>query len=96
MVHAMQETMATLQSALITVEHAVNVNTTANTELNNSVRELRTEMSLTYVRKDVLEPTLENIRTEVKEHSDWITWAMRIVISVIIVAVLGTVVITGK
>jgi len=69
-------------------------------DLNGTITALRQEMSATYVRKDVLEPQLKalvtadaTLATEVKRHADWLTWAQRLVIGTVILAVLALVVV---
>lgn len=64
-------------------------------ELTVAVKELKAYAETTYVRKDVLDPTLAAMRDDIKEHSEWITWATRIVLALVIVAVVGTVIVTG-
>lgn len=95
-VDALQTAVVSLQTTLITMEHAVTTNASSTRDLNETVKGLRTEMAQTYVRKDVLEPMLEGIKLNVKEHDDWITWVTRIVISAVIIAVIGGVIVTGK
>lgn len=96
MMLAMQTAMNTLQAALITMENSVTNNTNANDKLSEEVKELRSDMSKTYVRKDVLDPTLETLKSSVKSHDDWIIWVTRIVVAAVLVAVIGGVVVTGK
>lgn len=95
-VDALQLAVNSLQTTLITMEHAVTSNASSTRDLNESVKGLRTEMAQTYVRKDVLEPTLETLKANVKEHDDWITWVTRIVLALVLVAVVGGVIVTGK
>jgi chromosome segregation ATPase len=95
-VAALQEAVNTMQTTLVMVNNAITNNTNSTQSLNESVKDLRTQMSKEYVRKDVLEPTLETIKANVKEHDDWITWVTRIVLSAIIIAVIGGVIVTGK
>lgn len=58
-------------------------------ELNQTLKALPRDIAATYVRADVLEPRLRNIEDDVKQHGDWLTWAQRIVIGAVIVALLG-------
>lgn len=63
-------------------------------DLTNEVRGLRGEIADTYVRKDVLAPQLDGIRATLAAHSGWFTWAGRIVVGLVIVA-LVTLVLSG-
>lgn len=64
-------------------------------DLASTLRELRTEMASTYVRKDVIEPQLAEIRKDVDAHTDWMTWAQRLVIGAVIMALLAAVIFAG-
>lgn len=64
-------------------------------DLNQSIRDLRVEMSQTYVRKDVIQPTLDELRKDIDGHSEVFTWLARIVIGVVILALLALVVSQG-
>jgi tetrahydromethanopterin S-methyltransferase subunit B len=64
-------------------------------KLDRTIENLRKEMASTYVRQDVYERDLANIREDVKQHSDWLTWAQRIVIGAVLLALLGLVVYQG-
>lgn len=78
---------------------------TAMRELTNELRQLpeklRAENEKTYVRKDVLEPTLSGISkaianndSAIKRHDDWLTWAQRLIIGAVGLAVLGLVLVS--
>lgn len=54
-------------------------------QVEDLVREVRSD----YVRKDVLDAQLDAVRDDVKGHSEWITWATRIVLALVITAVVG-------
>lgn len=54
--------------------------------LRGEIGGLRTELSENYVRKDVLEPRLGAVEADVKEHADWLKWAQRIVLALVITA----------
>lgn len=54
-------------------------------QVEDLVREVRSD----YVRKDVLDAQLDAVRDDVKGHGDWITWATRIVIALVVTAVFG-------
>lgn len=95
-VEALTSAVVTLQSGFTIMQNTLASNTEANKELNQSVKDLRQEMSQTYVRKDVLEPTLETMKAQIKQHNEWFTWAVRIVISLVIVAIVGGVLVSGK
>lgn len=92
----LQGVVTSLQTTLVMMENAITNNTNSTRDLTQTVKDLRAEMSKDYVRKDVLEPTLEGIKTNVKEHDDWITWVTRIVLSLVVVAIVGGVLVTGK
>lgn len=62
-------------------------------DLGGSIDALRKEMSATYVRKDVLEPQLTEIRSDIKGHSDWLLWAQRIIIGAVVIALLSLVIV---
>jgi hypothetical protein len=57
--------------------------------LTSVVNELRVEISQTYVRKDVLDPQLVDIKADIQGHQDWLTWGSRIIIALVIVTVVG-------
>ncbi|MFS3128666.1 hypothetical protein ACLM5J_09700 [Nocardioides sp. Bht2] len=71
------------------------MNTAANHELKTGLNELRQEMKDTYVRKDVLNPTLKAMTDDIDSNSDWIRWATRIVLALVIAAVVGLVLASG-
>lgn len=54
---------------------------------------LRAEFAETYVRKDVLGPQLTEIRNDIKGHDNWLTWAQRLLIGAVIVALLSLVIV---
>lgn len=60
-------------------------------QVEDLIREVRAD----YVRKDVLDARLDAIQNDVKSHDDWITWATRIVLALIVTAVLGVVLTNG-
>lgn len=60
-------------------------------QVEDLVREVRSD----YVRKDVMDATINAIRDDVKSHADWITWAQRIVLALVIAAVVGAVLTNG-
>lgn len=65
-------------------------------ELKDAVKDLRGEIASTYVRKDVMDPQLAEIRRDVAAHSDWLSWAQRIIIGAVMVALLSYVVIQNR
>lgn len=69
--------------------------TQALNRLASGVDELRKDMDKTYVRKDVLDPQLNEIRGDIDRHADWLTWAQRIVIGAVVLALLGLVLYQG-
>ncbi len=64
-------------------------------ELKSAIQGLRGEINTTYVRKDVLNPTIQGLREDVDKHSEWFTWATRIVIGAVILGLLAVVIQTG-
>lgn len=64
-------------------------------DLARTLDQLRAEMASTYVRKDVLEPTLLDLRRDVDTHSKWFTWIVQTVGAVIIIGLLGLLFYTG-
>lgn len=83
------EDSANLERAIHDLRITVHAATTSQRELSDTMKELRTEISTIYVRKDVLDPTLKAITDDVNAHGEWITWATRIVIALVIAAVVG-------
>lgn len=63
--------------------------------LARTLDQLRTEMASTYVRKDVIEPQLADIRKDVDAHSDWMTWAQRLIIGAVVLGLLGLLIYVG-
>jgi hypothetical protein len=63
-------------------------------ELQQLPEKLRTENEKTYVRKDVLEPTLEGMKGAIDRHDNWLTWAQRLVLGAVGLAVLGLVLVS--
>lgn len=76
--HAIQELRATVATSI-----------DSQRELSATMKDLQSEIKDTYVRKDVLDPTLAAIKEDIKSHNDWITWAQRIVLALVITAVVG-------
>lgn len=75
---------------------------TAMHALTATLDQLRQEMKDTYVRKDVLGPTLDTIRNDVSEVRrdvdeliDWKTWVLRLVVGFVVLALLGAVIYAG-
>lgn len=60
-------------------------------KLDNTIAQLADKIETTYVRKDVLEPRLADIEKDVAAHQEWFTWAVRIVLAAIFLAMLGAV-----
>lgn len=63
-------------------------------ELQQLPEKLRMENEKTYVRKDVLEPTLAGILSVIERHDNWLTWAQRLVLGSVGLAVLGLVLVS--
>lgn len=71
-------------------------------DLTNELRELRNDIAETYVRKDVIDPTLKLVTDAIAAVSGRVSklesgmnWVIRLVLSVVIVAVLGLVITKG-
>jgi hypothetical protein len=60
-----------------------------------AIDKLRLDIDATYVRKDVLEPQLSDLRSDIKSHGDWLLWAQRIVLGAVLLGLLGLVVYQG-
>lgn len=84
-----------LERAIHELQTTVATSTTAQRELSQTLKDLRQEIATTYVRQDVLTPTLDAIRDDVRAHGEWITWATRIVLALVIAAVVGVVITSG-
>lgn len=85
-----------LERVIHELQTTVQLNISSQRELSQTMKDLRSEIATTYVRKDVLDPTLEAIKQDVRAHGEWITWAMRIVLALVITAVVGAVLVTGR
>lgn len=57
--------------------------------LNETIKELRQEMASTYVRKDVLEPQLKEIKDDVARHGSYWDWLVRLIVAAVIIGLLG-------
>lgn len=75
---------------------------TAIRELTGALDRHRVEMAATYVRQDVLDPTLAAITTamealqeKVKGHSEAFNWIARIVIGAVVLALIAVVIKQG-
>lgn len=76
------------------IETMKQVNIT-NQNLNNTIEGLRQEMKNEYVRKDVLEPQLTDIKDDIKKHAGYWDWLVKIVAAIVIAALLSVVIIQG-
>lgn len=88
-----------LQRAVHELRTALTASTESQRELSMTLKELRHEISQTYVRKDVYEAErksdskeLDEVRADVTSIKGWGVWAIRIIGAVIIVAILGLVI----
>lgn len=66
--------------------------TQAMRDLTQEMMRVRQEIAATYVRQDVFTEVVGGLRDDVKRHDDWLTWAQRIVLGVVLLAVLGVVI----
>ena len=64
-------------------------------DLNTTIRDLQRDFAATYVRKDVIEPQLQEMRQDIESHDNWLVWAQRLVLGAIIIALIGLVVTNG-
>lgn len=87
--------LADWQRVMYELKLAVNANTNAQREQSVALEKLRNEIATTYVRQDVLTPTLKALEDDIKSHSEWITWATRIVLALVIAAVVGLAITQG-
>lgn len=58
-------------------------------KLDHTIDTLRAEIANTYVRKDVNDPAMAAFRAAIGRHDDWLTWAQRIVIGAVLLALLA-------
>lgn len=65
-------------------------------KLDRTVTELPDKMADTYARKDVVEPRFRVLETDLAKVQDWMTWAQRLVLGLVIVALLGAVLVQGN
>lgn len=66
---------------------------TAIRDLTGALERHRVEMAATFVRKDVYERDIADVRGDIKAHSDIFTWLGRIVIGAVVLALLGLVIV---
>lgn len=64
-------------------------------KLDRTVSSLPDKMAETYARKDVVEPRFRVIEEDVSKVQDWMTWAQRLVLGLVFVALLGAVLVQG-
>jgi hypothetical protein len=64
--------------------------------LTSIINQLRVEMAQTYVRKDVNDGDLAAIRDDITRHDDWLTWAQRIVIGLVLVGLVTLLITQGS
>ena len=64
-------------------------------KLDRTMSVLQERMEATYVRKDVLDPALRALQEDVTEVREWQTWALRIVVGAVLLALLGAVLAQG-
>ena len=64
-------------------------------QLDTTVKEFRQEIRDTYVRQDIYDLTMKDLREDVDGHSEIFTWVGRIVVGAVIVALLALVVTSG-
>lgn len=64
-------------------------------DLNTTIKDLRSEMSSTYARKDVIEPRVAEVEKDVARHAEYWNWVARLVIGGVILALLALVLANG-
>lgn len=64
-------------------------------KIDSTMVTLQERMENTYVRKDVLEPALKAVMEDVAEVREWQTWALRIVVGAVLLALVGAVLAQG-
>lgn len=64
-------------------------------KLDRTVSALPDKMADTYARKDVVEPRFRAVEEDVAKVQDWMTWAQRLVLGLVFVALLGAVLVQG-
>jgi hypothetical protein len=64
-------------------------------KLDRTIEYFRDFVESTYVRKDVIDPKLADMRKDIDAHSDWLTWVQRIVIGALLLAAVGAVIYSG-
>lgn len=72
---------------LTTDENIAVLNTTMQT-LNTTLQDLRTDLKDNYVRKDVYASDQKSVWNHINNHKAWLTWAQRLVIGAVALAVL--------
>lgn len=60
-------------------------------DMARTLEMFRAELASTYARKDVMDPRIRDLQTDVDEVKGWITWAQRIVLACVMLAMLGAV-----
>jgi hypothetical protein len=60
--------------------------------LRKAIDELPGKIDGTYLRKDNAELRFKGIEEDIAKHSDWITWALRLIVGFIVVTGLGAVI----
>lgn len=65
-------------------------------KLDRTIETFQGHVDATYVRKDVLEPRIRDLEKDIAAHQEWFTWAVRIILAVVILALLGAVIVQGK
>lgn len=59
--------------------------------LDRTLVDFRKDMEAIYARKDVVDPRMADLRQDVEEVKGWITWAQRLVLAAVMLAMLGAV-----
>jgi hypothetical protein len=77
-------------SGPITPRDLANLQNTIS-RLDRTLESFRQEIGNVYARKDVVDPALRDIKEDLEEVKGWITWAQRIVLAAVMLAMLGAV-----
>jgi hypothetical protein len=83
-----QRDLETLRTTVDKLDRTLEV---FRSDMARTLEVFRSELANTYARKDVLDPRLKDLQADVDEVKGWITWAQRIVLAAVMLAMLGAV-----
>jgi hypothetical protein len=90
-----QITQRDLEALRTTMDKLDRTLETFRSEMSRTLDTLRLESAAVYARKDVIDPRLQDIQGDLDEVKGWITWAQRIVLGAVLLALLGAVLVQG-